>query len=216
MHPTLGCMRPRPKALACLSSTTVVLGLALLGPADGVHAADANAAASQRIFFIKRSKNANEVHYDARVSNCAWGQPQVDYYWRDLQKGPNVISEIKPWESPAYGFAVSEASDSEITMVLGAVPTKRIRVRLSRSEGGACRLSNTVDISGQAAELDAVYVYTTENLIGVPKVHYVDVLGHSPQGQRVYERIANVEHIEQFAPPNESLWKSGARSTGRP
>lgn len=194
----------------------LALPLSLASAAGGVQAAETNATAAQRIFFIKRSKNANEVHYDARLVNCTWGRPQVDYYWRDLQKGPDVSSKIMPWEPPAYGFAVSQASDTEITVVLNAVSTKPIRVRLSRTEAGACSLSKTVVIGGQAAELDAVYVYATDGPLGLPQVQYVDVLGHSPQGQRVYERIANVERVEQFAPPNDALWTSGARSAGRP
>jgi hypothetical protein len=197
----------RPACLFCLS-LAVLTGAVRAGDLIG----------GNNLFFIKRNKNANEVHYDARVQDCTWGDPAVDYYWRDLEEGPKVTSEIMPWEPPAYGFKVRRVSDEEITIQLNALPQKKLVARIAKTADGDCGISTTVQIHGEPAEFASVYVHATENLFGWPKVDYIDVLGYSEEGHPVYEGIAKTEEGERLAalPRKPSLWKSGAASFGRP
>jgi hypothetical protein len=180
-------------------------------------------AASENLFFIKRSKNTNEVHYDARFENCAWSRPEVDSYWRDLQDGPNAVSEIKWYERPAYGFEISRVSDSEITIRINALPEKKITVRLSPTDDGDCRVSSAIEIDGKTARLRSIYVNAEETkFLGlVPTgatVHYIDILGYSEDGRPVFERITKTVQREKLdpLPPDASRWQSGAEVMGRP
>ena len=185
-------------------------------------ATSADVINGENLFFIKRSKNANEVHYDARVENCLWSKTEVDYYWRDLEQGLDVTSEIMPWEPPAYGFEVKRLSDSEIAIILNALPDKKITARLSKTEEDGCRVSKTIEISGKSAELRSVYVDAREKkFLGIPygaTVHYIDILGISKDGEFVFERIIRTEEGKKrgTSRPDVSLWSSGAPSMGRP
>jgi hypothetical protein len=175
-------------------------------------------AISENLFFIKRSKNANEVHYDARVENCVWSQPEVDYYWRELKDGPKVYKPILFFEIPAYGFEVERLSKSEIALRLKAFPKRAIKARLSQNEKDECSVSVTMEIHGKIAKLRSVYVYAEENFIGWPTVHYIDILGYSEEGQHVFERIPKTDRGREMlsSSPDDSRWKSGATTWGRP
>lgn len=173
-------------------------------------------AESENLFFIKRSKNANEVHYDARVENCIWRKPEVDSYWRDLAVGPRAYDEIKFYENDAYGFSVDRLSNTEITIRLRPLPGRAINARLSRTAGGGCRVSTTINIGGETTEFRSVYVYATENAIGFPTVHYIEILG-TREGQPVFERIAKTAEGGKLgaSKPDASHWRSGAPTWGR-
>ena len=177
-----------------------------------------NLSVRENLFFIKRSKNANEVHYDARVKNCHWRHPAVDSYWRDIADGPYDVEEIKWFEDPAYGFRVERASDSEITIRLKALPERAIRARLSPTEGGGCSVAVRTEIGGNEAELRSVYVDATESFFGIPRVHYIDILGFADDGKRIWQRLPQTKRGRSMedARPSDSLWETGAPTWGRP
>jgi hypothetical protein len=202
----------------------LVLVLVSLLAATEVPAADLTS--SENLFFIKRNKNTNEVHYDARVEDCAWSRSHsaVDSYWRELEDGQDIYEEIKLWEDPAYGFDVEHSSDAEITIRLKALPEKKITARLSQTKGSRCSVSVTIEIDGKPADLRSVYVYAEETFLTsfglVPTgatVHYIYILGYSKDGQPVFERIIRTKQGKKLgsSPPNDSLWKSGAITMGR-
>lgn len=204
-------------------SAALVAGFVLLALVSAAATAAADPGDSRSLFFIKRSKNANEVHYDARVdAACAWRRPEIDYYWRDLALGPDVVSEIMPWEPPAYGFDVDRAGDAEITIRLNALPDKPITARLAKTATG-CRVSSTVEIGGTRAELRSVYVHAEEKkFLGIPygaTVHYIYLLGHVDDGRQrrpVYElKDFGTGATPAIAAPDDSLWTSGAVTRGR-
>jgi hypothetical protein len=176
----------------------------------------ANADTSANLFFVKRNKNVNEVHYDAKIENCEWLQPEVDYYWRELTAGSKVIEEIKPWEVIAYGFDIERSNKEEIKIRLKAIPKKVITSRLSKN-GSSCDITTTVDIGGKTAKLRSIYVYATENFIGFPSVQYIEILGYLNDGQAVYEQLPQSAQIKNttLPQPDGSRWKSGVTTWGR-
>lgn len=218
------CLKVRPtRGKKCRKLALIVSGLVLASLFAGAQAPAADLANNENLFFIKRNKNANEVHYDARVENCAWSQPdEVDYYWRDLEEGANVTNEIMFWEPPAYGFKTDRLSDSEITIRLNALPEKEVAARLSKTEDGGCNVSTTIEIRDKLAEISSVYVHAEEKtFLGVPygaTVHYILILGYSQDGQPVFERIIKSDQGAKLSssPPDESHWQSGAATWGRP
>lgn len=174
----------------------------------------ADEAGSQQSFFIKRNKNSNEVHYDAVIDACRWGDPAVDYYWRELEKGPRVIVDIGFRELPACGFSVDRQSDSEIRMTLNALPDRPISARLAPDATGQCRLAVTTRIDGAPQRLAAVHVHAQENWIGLPTVHSIDILGRA-DGQPVFERVRTAAGRSAGNAAPASLWTSGAPDLGR-
>lgn len=192
-----------------------ILGLTcLLAPA--AFAGDA-VGDGHNIFFIKRSKNANEVHYDARIQDCRWRKPEVDHYWRELKEGPEVFERMQIWEVSAYGFDVDRSSDTEIRLRLKALPDRPIAVTLGRDAAQACTLAATIQIAGQPARLRSVFVHASENFLGLPTVHYIDILGEAG-GVSVYERVPQTDKGRAMMGdrPNASRWHSGAGRMGRP
>ena len=72
-------------------------------------------------------------------------------------------------------------------------------------------------IQGETVDLRSIYVFATENFIGMPTVHYVDILGTS-KGTKVFERIYRTSKGRNISPssPEASHWQSGAPTMGRP
>lgn len=72
-------------------SIPLVIALGLIIALLAAPATAGNLLPGVNLFFVERSLNANEVHYDAVVDteNCNWQSPYVDYYWRNLANGDN-------------------------------------------------------------------------------------------------------------------------------
>src|ERR1700679_2488596 len=70
------CDTPRTRRRALISVLTVAV-LVLVGAAAFAQ------VTADKLFFIQRSKNANEVHYDARVTKDGTLDPKtpVEGYW---------------------------------------------------------------------------------------------------------------------------------------
>lgn len=182
-----------------------LLGMSVLLLIVWIQAPAAELAENKNLFFIKRSKNINEVHYDALVENCIWQTPEINAYWRRLEEGPDVVRNFGFVAKLAYGFDVDRASDTEIRISLKALPDRLVTARLTKSGVDGCKVSTIARINDEIAEVNAVYVFAD----GLD-VQYVDILGVS-QGKRVFERIIKTEQGEEATlPPESSRWTSGA------
>lgn len=126
---------------------------------------------SEKLFFIQRSKNANEVHYDARVTaNGTLAKDPVDAYWlRKAQDGSRA--SIGLLQKIAYGFDVTPADGGTYTMKLTAL--KERPLTLTRVNG---HWRAQTAIGGKQAYLKRLYIATDESGV-FPKVLYVDIFG---------------------------------------
>ena len=175
------------------------------------------------LFFVKRSKNANEVHYDAVLDaeRCVWVAPHVHSYWRNLEEGPEVHSKIQFWEPPAYGFEVDPIDDRAIEIRLRPLESRKIdrpiTARLAPA-GDGCRVTTTIAIDGAQAEFQAAFIKVA---FGWPPYDYFDILGYvngemdsACAPDRVYERFVR-DLGETFAEePLPGHWRSGAFDYG--
>jgi len=160
----------------------VVVALALLT------AFAASAQSVDKLFFIQRSKNANEVHYDARVTKEGTLDPKnpVDGYWLNKaedgsRNGISLLQRI------AYGYDVSPvAANGTHTMKLKAFPDRPLT--LLRVNG---KWRAQVTIAGKQAYMTKLYVATDESGV-MPTVLYVDVFG-----EEVGSGAALQEHIKK-------------------
>ncbi len=107
----------------------------------------------------------------------------IDAYW--LMLAENGRREELTWTERklAYGFSVSEQTGQGLTLHLSACTTRELRVR---STAGAFRAQ--LDIAGQAAFLQRIFVHTEEGLL-LPRVRYVELFGVTTGARPVSERI---------------------------
>jgi len=116
-----GMMRRRAFALTlAVCTTALALGTGLTALADP--------AVYDKLFFIQRSKNANEVHYDAHVTKDGSLDPKnpVEGYWINKAEdgSRNPISLI---QRIAYGFDVEPADGGRGPEILRGLARERHR-----------------------------------------------------------------------------------------
>jgi hypothetical protein len=143
------------------------------------------AASSRELFTLGRSKNANVVKYVVRTG--ADGRLDatrpIDAYW--LMLAENGRREELTWTERklAYGFSVSEQTSQGLVLQLSACSSRELRVRPA---DGAFHAE--LEISGQRARLQRIFVHTEEGLL-LPRVRYIELSGLTAASQRVTERI---------------------------
>jgi hypothetical protein len=140
------------------------------------------------LFIIERSKNANVVHYDARLTADGKLDPQepVIGYWVLLAEDGR--REKLTWieKKKAYGFTIKpDSSVNGYKMTLVAAPEQQITVKMEKD---AVRAEAVID--GRPAVLEKMYIQATDGLTG-PKVQYIEVFGKDLQtGEKRREKMA--------------------------
>jgi hypothetical protein len=116
------------------------------------------------VFHIEKSENKNQVHYAVRVDEACRpiGQHPVYGYWRELERGPSVVSELLERERPAYGLAEPRrierhASGGQVQLSLRALPARPVLIELFQL-AASCGARAIVAIKKQPAMLTSVYV----------------------------------------------------------
>jgi len=139
------------------------------------------------LFIIERSKNANVVHYDARLTADGKLDPKepVIAYWVLLAEDGRrkELSWIE--KKMAYGFTIKpDRSVKGYKMTLVAAPKRQIIVK---KEKDAFRAEAVID--GRPAVLEKMYINASDGLTG-PKVQYIEVYGKDLQtGEKRREKM---------------------------
>ena len=139
------------------------------------------------LFIIERSKNANVVHYDARLTTDGkldTREPVIAYWVLLAEDGRRKkLSWIE--KKKAYGFTIKpDPSVNGYTMTLVAAPRQKITVK---REKDAVRAEAVID--GRPAVLEKIYINASDGLTG-PKVRYIEVYGKDLQtGEKRREKI---------------------------
>ena len=139
------------------------------------------------LFIIERNKNANVVHYDARLTADGKLDPKepVIAYWVMLAEDGR--REKLTWieKKKAYGFTIKpDPSVNGYKMTLVAAPGRQITVK---KEKDAVRAEAVID--GRPAVLEKMYINASDGLTG-PKVHYIEVYGKDLQtGEQRREKM---------------------------
>jgi hypothetical protein len=135
----------------------------------------------QKLFFIQRSKNANEVHYDARVAKDGNLDPKepLTGYWIDKADDPagHKRSGISLLQKVAYGYDTDPGPNGTYNLKLKAFKDRAMSI--VKTDGGKWRVKTL--ISGKEAYMTRLYVATDESGV-MPKVLYVDVFGEATGG----------------------------------
>jgi len=139
------------------------------------------------LFVIERSKNANVIHYDARLTPDGGLDPDepVVAYW--IMAAEDGHRENLTWleKKKAYGFSVERnAASGGFRVALVAVPDRQVTVKMA---GKTVRAEMTID--GRRAVIERIYINASDGFTG-PKVHYYELFGKDPDtGEKRYEKI---------------------------
>ncbi len=150
-------------------------------------APDGALAETHPLFIIERSKNANVVHYDARLTadgKLYPEEPVIAYYVMLAEDGRR--KELNWIEKKmAYGFDIKpDPSVGGYKMIMVAAPQGPITVK---KEGNAVRAELVID--GQPAVLEKMYINASDEEPW-PKVHYIELYGIDLQtGEKRFEKI---------------------------
>ncbi|MFO0722931.1 MAG: DUF4833 domain-containing protein [Myxococcota bacterium] len=113
------------------------------------------------LFFITKSENHNEVHYDLRLGkNCEIPEEDpVHAYWRDREISETATSELTILERSGYGVGqVRRLSPHRARIFLRALPSREIEVQTQRTPQGACRARAVTRIGGAEARLSSIHL----------------------------------------------------------
>jgi hypothetical protein len=146
----------------------------------------AEAEQAHTLFVVTRSKNANVVKYDARITKAGTldKRAPIDAYWlmyaADGRREELTFLERKL----AYGFSISNVTDTTGTLSLTACAERTITLERSRSGEFQARIL----ILGRPATLKRIFVRSEEGTL--PRIAYVELLGiDEARGKWVKERL---------------------------
>ncbi len=150
----------------------------------------ARAQSVEPLFILERSKNANQVHYEARITREGLLDPvePVHVFWINRVKDPsgNTREELTVIErNMVYGCKVNKKIDGKyVSLTIVSYPEKPIKVSLQNGKATA-----EIDINGQVSYLDKIYISYRETRM-FPKVNYIELFGRSVKnGDVQYEKI---------------------------
>ncbi len=133
------------------------------------------------LFVIQRSKNSNEVHYQLHVDDrCRLASDKpVSAFWKLLEERPEKTAALSVFDQMAYGIEQQRVTDNWVSFTLKALEQKYIKASTTATPPlGRCAPIAQIEIQGQWAVLERIYVQTEEGWLK-PKVIYVDVFGTS-------------------------------------
>jgi hypothetical protein len=138
------------------------------------------------LFRIERSKNKNIVRYDACLlqNNNISDSTPVDVYWILANGQKEELSILE--DKQAYGIESKEKlGENKFRIFVAALKDREIIVQKKKGDYKAL-----VKIKGELSILEKVYVKGEEQVLGLPKVHYIDLFGRNLRTNRsVKERI---------------------------
>lgn len=139
------------------------------------------------LFIIERSKNANVVHYDARLTaegNLDPEEPVIAHWIMLAEDGRRKkLGWIE--KRKAYGFTVKpDVAAKSYTMTLVAAPEHQITIKQ-----GMDTVRAEMVIDGRPAILEKLYINASEGFFG-PTVLYIEAYGKDFQtGEMLREKF---------------------------
>lgn len=145
------------------------------------------------LFYIARSKNENIVVYEANVVNNEFhSKNPVNVYWLDIDpayvkknraKGITTDkSELNTLENNfAYGVSCEPYTGPETNNQQGykiklvALPERIVYIYKSNDNNGQVLIKAYMYINKKLANIERIYVKSTDRMIGLPKVDYAEV-----------------------------------------
>jgi hypothetical protein len=179
-------IRSEEKEQLVVRRRTLLFGFAAALVGRSAHA---RAGTTMPLFVITRSKNANEIHYEARLTQNGQLDPKepIVAYWLMLAEDGRREGLTSLERELAYGWtAQAERQGDGIRLRMRAFSQREIRV--ARDEMGVFR--PTLSIAGRRATLSKIHVAADERG-PKPSVRFVDLFGVDVASRKpVKERVA--------------------------
>jgi len=141
---------------------------------------------NRSLFVIERSKNANVVQYDARLTADGVLDPKepVKVYWI-LRAEDGRARELNYWGTKGYGIDIKRDSSGKLwVMTVAAYPKREITVRQT---GTVVRAEILID--GKPSILEKLYIHSTEGRF-LPTVNHIELYGKDLEtGEKRYEKL---------------------------
>jgi hypothetical protein len=116
------------------------------------------------MFHISKSQNRNQVHYGLRLNaQCVpTSASPVFAYWRELEQGPDHLSELLDREQTPYGVAPGQVvsmrrGKARVEFRLRPFPDRAL-VASPRSRARGCAASVVTNVAGRPAVLESIHV----------------------------------------------------------
>lgn len=145
------------------------------------------------LFFIQRSKNANEVHYRLQVDDhCRLiSDAPVSAIWKLWEKNPAHTKPLTGFDRLAYGVVDQHVTENWVSFHLRPLKARRIKATaIYQPATQTCAPIVHIEMHAQWAALERIYVHADEGLFK-PKVVYIDLFGKTLEStpQPMTERI---------------------------
>jgi hypothetical protein len=151
---------------------------------------EARAQSTGFLFLLERSKNANQVYYEARITREGVLDPAepIHVFWVNRVKDStgNTREELSVIErNMVYGCKLNKRVDGKyVSMTVVSYPDRLITVSLQNGKPVA-----EIAINGQSAYLDKIFISYRETRM-FPKVNYIELFGRSIKTDEAqYEKI---------------------------
>ena len=140
-----------------------------------------------------RNKNGNVVVLEGVVNR---GRLQgVTSFWLDLESNYKAAArkrgrahdrdELGMLDHRAYGYTVKPVNDTTLMVTFNQVP--RLSMTVTLEKDGAVRARGV--LNGKHLTVNYIYVHATTTALLFPRVEYIEVVGTTPQGALVRDRI---------------------------
>ena len=130
---------------------------------------------NNRLFIIERSKNANIVCYDAKLSKDGQIDKEnpVDAYWLLYAEKTGEREELSLFDKKAYGFKTSyNETTKDYNFSLKAVENKNMNIIIVDGKPKVKIIINNTE-----SYLNKVFIQSKDGTFGIPKVFFYILYG---------------------------------------
>lgn len=141
---------------------------------------------NNRLFIIERSKNANIVCYDVKLSKDGKIDKEnpVDAYWLLYAEKTGDREELSLFDKKAFGFKTSYNEETkDYNFTLKAVENKNMTIIMVDGKPKVKIMINSTE-----SYLNKVFIQSKDGAFGIPKVYHYVLYGKT---------VATNENIEE-------------------
>lgn len=158
---------------------------------DKKSASESSAVISyQRLFFITRSLNENQVIYEAGLDKDGFSlKNPIKVYWIIYGKKGATTEELNTIEKKiGYGIEITTATINKVVFNVRSLPENPITAALIEDKEGT-KARALMDINGEESVVSQIYI-ESKSAFPLPKVIYIDITGVSLKtNKEITERI---------------------------
>ncbi len=150
------------------------------------------ATKKSNLFYVERNKNKNQVQYQAIYEDkCLFKNNEiVTGYWKELEKGKDVVSDLSIFDKVAYGIVDQKIMDKGTRVDFTLKPLKAMKMKavIKEVKKDECKVEALIMVDKKWVVLEKVYVFAKSGFV-MPTVKYIDIFGKLPDGKEFTKRL---------------------------